>query len=139
MVLKVDVPAELMLGDVDERPGRRCVPAQLRRVWRDGAACGMKPTADLPFGSSANAAFATPGNGGSFGMADPDTGIGYGYAPNRLSFGLIDQRQPALRDTLDRDVLGERPQRPTQRQPPPEAPAGDLQPRRGDRTPNIRR
>ena len=88
----------------------------------------MTPTADLPFGSSANAAFATPGNGGSFGMADPDTGIGYDYAPNRLGFGLIDQRELALGDTLDRDVLGERPQRPTQRQPPPEAPAGDLQP-----------
>lgn len=87
-----------------------------------------KPTADLPFGSAANAAFATPGNGGSFGMADPDTGIGYCSGPNRLRFGLIDQRQLALRDTLDRDVLGERPQCPTQRQPPPEAPAGDLQP-----------
>ena len=86
-----------------------------------------KPTAGLPFGSAANAAFAAPGNGGSFGISDPDTGIGYGYAPNRLGFGLIDQ-QLALRDTLDRDVLGERPQRPTQRLPPPEAPAGDLQP-----------
>ncbi len=88
----------------------------------------MKPTADLPFGGSANAAFATPGNGGSFGMADPDTGIGYCYGPNRLGFGLIGQRELALRDTLYRDVLGERPQRPTHRQPPPEAPAGDLQP-----------
>ena len=88
----------------------------------------MTPTADLPFGSSANAAFATPGNGGSFGMADPDTGIGYGYAPNRLGLGLIGQRELALGDTLCRDVLGERPRRPTQRQPPPEAPAGDLQP-----------
>ena len=66
----------------------------------------------LPFGSSANAAFGTPGNGGSFGLADPDTGIGYCYAPNRLGFGLIDQREIALRDALYSDVLGARSQRP---------------------------
>jgi CubicO group peptidase (beta-lactamase class C family) len=86
----------------------------------------MKPISGLPFGSAANAAFGTPGNGGSFGMADPDTGIGYCYAPNRLGFGLTDQREIALRDALYRQVLGERPQRPTQ--PPPVAPADDLQP-----------
>jgi CubicO group peptidase (beta-lactamase class C family) len=40
----------------------------------------MKPMPGFPFGSAANAAFGTPGNGGSFGMADPDTGIGYCYA-----------------------------------------------------------
>jgi CubicO group peptidase (beta-lactamase class C family) len=72
----------------------------------------VKPMPGFPFGSSANAAFGTPGNGGSFGFADPDTGVGYCYAPNRLGFGLIDEREIALRDALYREVLGERPQRP---------------------------
>lgn len=72
----------------------------------------LKPTADMPFGSAANAAFGTPGNGGSFALADPDTGIGYCYAPNRLGYGLVDEREIALRDALFRDVLGERPQHP---------------------------
>jgi len=67
-----------------------------------------KPTPDLPFGSAANAAFGTPGAGGSFGFADPDTGIGYCYTPNRLGFALTDPRELALRDALYRDVLGER-------------------------------
>lgn len=72
----------------------------------------MKPMPTFPFGSAANAAFGTPGNGGSFGFADPDTGIGYCYAPNRLGFGLTDQRETALRDALYSGVLGERSQYP---------------------------
>jgi CubicO group peptidase (beta-lactamase class C family) len=72
----------------------------------------LKPTPDMPFGSAANAAFGTPGIGGSFGLADPDTGIGYCYAPNRLGYGLVDEREIALRDALFRDVLGERAQHP---------------------------
>jgi CubicO group peptidase (beta-lactamase class C family) len=71
----------------------------------------LKPMPGLPFGSSANAAFGTPGNGGSFGLADPDTGVGYCYAPNRLGLGLIDEREVAIRDALYHDVLGERSQR----------------------------
>lgn len=71
-----------------------------------------KPTPDWQFGSAANAAFGTPGNGGSFGFADPDTGVGYCYAPNRLGFGLTDDpRELALRDALYHHVLHERPQR----------------------------
>jgi len=67
----------------------------------------IKPTAEDPFGSAANAGFGTPGNGGSFGFADPDTCIGYCYAPNRLGFGLEDAREIALRDALYQDVLKE--------------------------------
>lgn len=70
----------------------------------------FKPTEGFPFGGSANAAFGTPGSGGSFGFADPQTGIGYCYAPNRLGFGLVDDREISLRDALYRVVLGERPQ-----------------------------
>lgn len=70
----------------------------------------LKPTPELPFGSAAGGAFGAPGNGGSFGFADPETRVGYCYAPNRLGYGLIDPRDAALRDALFRDVLHERPQ-----------------------------
>jgi CubicO group peptidase (beta-lactamase class C family) len=62
------------------------------------------------FGSSMRA-FGTPGFGGSFGFADPDTGVGFGYVMNRLGFHLVsDPRELALRQALFRDVLGARPQ-----------------------------
>lgn len=70
----------------------------------------LKPTASAPFGGSANLAFGTPGNGGSFGFADPETNIAYCYAPNRLGTALVDQRDIALRNALFRDVLHDRPQ-----------------------------
>jgi CubicO group peptidase (beta-lactamase class C family) len=69
-----------------------------------------KPTPILVFGSSGNA-FGTSGFGGSFGFADPDTGIGFGYVMNKLGFHLYsDPRELALRQALFRDVLGARPQ-----------------------------
>ena len=81
MVLKVDVPAELMHGDADEGYGP--VTDALRHNFTErgenGAACAIC----------------------------------------RDGREVVD---------LDRDVLGERPQRPTRQQPPPAAPAGDLQP-----------
>jgi hypothetical protein len=72
----------------------------------------LKPTPEYPYGGSADAAFGTPGNGGSFGFGDLDTRIGYCYAPNRLGWGFpMDEREIAIRDALYRDVLGERSQR----------------------------
>jgi CubicO group peptidase (beta-lactamase class C family) len=69
-----------------------------------------KPAPLAVFGSSDNA-FGTPGAGGSFGFADPDTGIGYGYVMNRLGFHLVsDPRELALRNALFHDILGTRPQ-----------------------------
>lgn len=69
-----------------------------------------KPVPMCIFGSSDNA-FGTPGAGGSFGFADPDTGIGYGYVMNKLGFHLVsDPRELALRQALFHDVLGARPQ-----------------------------
>jgi CubicO group peptidase (beta-lactamase class C family) len=69
-----------------------------------------KPVPLLMFGSS-DKAFGTPGFGGSFGFADPDTGTGFAYVMNRLGFHLVsDPRELALRQTLFRDVLGTRPQ-----------------------------
>ena len=69
-----------------------------------------KPVPLCLFGSS-DKAFGTPGFGGSFGFADPDTGTGFAYVMNRLGFHLCsDPRELAVRQTLFRDVLGARPQ-----------------------------
>jgi len=73
----------------------------------------VKPFPRFRFGASGDQAFGTPGAGGSFGFADPETGIGFAYAMNRAGFYLWDDpREVALRDALYRSVLGERPQRP---------------------------
>jgi CubicO group peptidase (beta-lactamase class C family) len=63
------------------------------------------------FGSS-DRAYGWPGAGGSFGFADPDTGIGFGYVMNNMRFAMLDDpRHVALRQALFRDVLGARTQR----------------------------
>jgi CubicO group peptidase (beta-lactamase class C family) len=70
----------------------------------------IKPFPKFKFGSS-DKAFGTPGAGGSFGIADPDTGIGFGYVMNRCGFHLwSDPRELALRHSLFHDILGARPQ-----------------------------
>ena len=70
-----------------------------------------KPWEKFVFGSSGRAV-GTPGCGGSFGFADPDTGVGFSYVMNRIGFHLLsDPRELALRQALFRDVLGVRPQR----------------------------
>ncbi|WP_006245157.1 EstA family serine hydrolase [Mycolicibacterium tusciae] len=69
-----------------------------------------KPTSKFVFGSTGKA-FGWPGLGGSFGFADPDTGVGYGYAMNKLGYhAFSDPRELALRQALFRDVLGARTQ-----------------------------
>lgn len=70
----------------------------------------VKPYSLAQFGSS-DKAFGTPGAGGSFGFADPDTGVGYGYVMNKMGFHLAsDPRELKLRQALFREVLGARPQ-----------------------------
>lgn len=68
-----------------------------------------KPSSVTVFGSS-DSAFGMPGAGGSFGLADPDTGVGFAYVPNRMGQYLIDPRERALRNVLFHDILGARPQ-----------------------------
>lgn len=57
---------------------------------------------DFCFGSG-RGAFGTPGAGGSFGFADPETGIGFSYTMNRMGPRLFDDpREKALRDAVYR-------------------------------------
>ena len=73
----------------------------------------IKPFPLLRFGGAGNLAVGTPGAGGSFGFADPETGIGFAYAMNRSGFHLWDDpRELALRQALFHTVLGERTQHP---------------------------
>jgi CubicO group peptidase (beta-lactamase class C family) len=56
-----------------------------------------KPWEGFAFGSPR--AFGTPGAGGSFGFADPETGMGFAYAMNRMDFYLFsDPREQRLRE-----------------------------------------
>jgi CubicO group peptidase (beta-lactamase class C family) len=68
-----------------------------------------KPDRQFVFGSS-DTAFGTAGLGGSVGLADPDTGVGFSYVMNKMGFHFFDPRQRALRDALFHNVLGSRPQ-----------------------------
>jgi CubicO group peptidase (beta-lactamase class C family) len=73
----------------------------------------IKPFPRFRFGGSQQRAFGTPGAGGSFGFADPQTGIGFAYTMNRMGFHLWnDPRELSLREALYRTVLGERSQFP---------------------------
>ncbi len=59
----------------------------------------MKPSSALPYGSPK--AFGAPGAGGSFGFADPNTGIGYAYVTSQMGTRLIgDPRDAALREAV---------------------------------------
>ena len=70
----------------------------------------VKPFPTFRFGSS-DKAFGHPGAGGSFGFADPDTGIGFAYAMNRSGFHFWnDPRELALRQALFHDIVGARSQ-----------------------------
>ena len=70
----------------------------------------FKPFPKFTFGSS-DMAFGTHGTGGSFGMADPETGIGFAYVMNRLGFHMFgDPRELALRHCLFHDIPAARPQ-----------------------------
>jgi CubicO group peptidase (beta-lactamase class C family) len=64
----------------------------------------VKPMPGQWFGTVAARAFGHHGGGGSGGFADPDVGVGFAYAPNRLSLHTMtmrgDPRKDALMDAL---------------------------------------
>ena len=87
--------------------GSRDKTLHIDTAWSLGFA---KPSPKLVFGSSEKA-FGHTGIGGSFGFADPDTGIGFAYAMNRLGFHMwSDPRELALRQALFHDIVGARSQ-----------------------------
>jgi CubicO group peptidase (beta-lactamase class C family) len=70
----------------------------------------FKPFPKFRFGSSEKA-FGHNGMGGSFGFADPDSGIGFAYAMNRCGFHpWSDPRELALRQAVFHDIVGARSQ-----------------------------
>jgi CubicO group peptidase (beta-lactamase class C family) len=64
----------------------------------------LRPGPDVGFGTSQRA-FGTPGAGGSFAFADPDTRLGYAYVMNKMDFQLFDDpREKPLRDAVHRAI-----------------------------------
>jgi len=85
-------------------------PAAPLKGFRDGAlkveipfSLGFsKPHPKHPYGSPSS--FGAPGTGGSFGFADPQAGIGYGYVLNGMGWHLEDPRELALRSAMYRSI-----------------------------------
>jgi len=61
-----------------------------------------KPHKRDPFGHPGS--YGAPGSGGSFGFADPEAVIGYGYVVNRMDSYLTDPRDQALRRAMYRSI-----------------------------------
>lgn len=105
--LKPSVIEELVGPATPPTRGRR---DEVLRVETNFSLGFFKPFPSFTFGSS-DQAFGTPGAGGSFGFADPDTGVGFAYAMNKCGFHLWnDPRELVLRHALFHDVLKTRPQ-----------------------------
>jgi CubicO group peptidase (beta-lactamase class C family) len=64
----------------------------------------LKPGPQLTFGTS-QSAFGTPGAGGSFGFADPDSRLGFAYVMNNMDYHMFDDpRETALRDAVHNSI-----------------------------------
>lgn len=64
----------------------------------------LRPGPQLGFGTSQRA-FGTPGAGGSFGFADPDSRLGFAYVMNNMGYYMVDDpREKALRDAVHRSI-----------------------------------
>lgn len=82
-----------------EQPASRPKNGSFDLVLRREMTFGLgycKPSSSFRFGSSGRA-YGTPGAGGSFGFADPDLQLGFGYVMNRMDFYVVqDPRELAL-------------------------------------------
>jgi CubicO group peptidase (beta-lactamase class C family) len=99
-MLEID-PDSLAALEQGAKPtdGQRDLVLHMQKSYAVGLS---KPTAQFPFGSS-NRAYGSAGMGGSFGFADPDLGVGFAYASNRLGLHITDDpREKALRDSIYR-------------------------------------
>lgn len=90
---------QLMAPPVAPRHGFRDEAYKLDVAYSLGF---MKPLPNHPFGPPSS--FGAPGSGGSFGFADPDAKIGYGYVTNRMKPYLEDPRDLALREAMYRAI-----------------------------------
>jgi CubicO group peptidase (beta-lactamase class C family) len=64
----------------------------------------LRPGPELSFGTSQRA-FGTPGAGGSFGFADPDSRLGFAYVMNNMDYYMFDDpREKSLRDAVHRAI-----------------------------------
>jgi len=92
--IKADTLSALTHAAQDPRLGRMDLVLHMPSRFSLGY---CKPWEGFEFGSAS--AFGTPGAGGSFGFADPEIGMGFCYAMNRMDYYLIsDPREVALRD-----------------------------------------
>ncbi|MHA2042241.1 MAG: serine hydrolase domain-containing protein [Candidatus Thorarchaeota archaeon] len=62
----------------------------------------LRPSPEDPFGSPSS--YGAPGSGGSFGFADPEAEIGYGYVTNGMGTALTDPRDIALRTAMYQSI-----------------------------------
>jgi CubicO group peptidase (beta-lactamase class C family) len=91
---------ELMAPPIAPPKGNRDVALKVESRYSLGF---MRPDPKDPFGSPSS--FGMPGTGGSFGFADPEVKIGYGYVLNGLGTSFpIDPRDIALRTAMYQSI-----------------------------------
>jgi CubicO group peptidase (beta-lactamase class C family) len=91
---------ELMAPPIAPLKGNRDVALKVESRYSLGF---MRPDPKDPFGSPSS--FGMPGTGGSFGFADPEVKIGYGYVLNGLGTSFpIDPRDIALRTAMYQSI-----------------------------------
>lgn len=96
--LPIDAVTLAELAEPVTAPARTDVLLRARRTYALGFS---RPVPEHWFGSPAGRSFGTPGLGGSFGFADPDRALGYGYTPNRLGIRLSDDpRETSVRKAV---------------------------------------
>jgi len=99
--LREETLRQLMAPPVAPLHGFRDVALKVEIPFSLGFA---KPSPKNPFGSPSS--FGAPGSGGSFGFADPQAEIGYGYVLNGMGTSLTDPRDLALRNAMYRSIGG---------------------------------